>query len=72
MNNWWKKPAEVYGLSFVLANLFLIISTVLFLVYLIAPLLGGRTVCQFLDTLWQLDWFGACNKNCFSMRSERT
>jgi hypothetical protein len=41
MNSRWKKPEEVYRMVFVLSNLFLILSTVLFLVYLIAPLLGG-------------------------------
>jgi hypothetical protein len=36
-----KTPKDIYKLMFVLANLFLIISTVLFCIYLAAPLLGG-------------------------------
>ncbi len=33
---------ELYGTSLVLANLFLIFSLIMFIVYLAAPLLGGK------------------------------
>jgi len=42
IRNILKNKEEVYSMAFVLANLFLIFSVIIFSVYLVAPLLGGK------------------------------
>ena len=42
MSNPLRNKEQVYGKAFVLANVFLIFSIIIFSIYLIAPLLGGK------------------------------
>ncbi len=52
-----RKPEEVYDMAFSLANLFLIFSVIMFTIYLVAPLFGGK-LCYCPDSFGTLDWFG--------------
>ena len=42
IRNNWKNKEDVYSMAFVIANLLLIFSVIMFSVYLVAPLLNGK------------------------------